>query len=167
MTAQGSSGTPNVPDWSEDGNSPQTSTGVGSDTYTLSGTFDIVHASIFVEDVSGSGNVIDLRWDGVSTSSYHYVDSSGATTSSAQQVDRITNLGGNFSKAFDLWFSGRGSQEISGGKLPSRGTGSDAVGWHNQSTSQPLDSITVIGSGSIDIAWSVYGRDIGGSGGEP
>lgn len=154
----------NVPNWTEDGNSPQTATGVASNTFTLNGTFDIVQCWVQVEDQSGSTNVLDLRANGDANANYAFISNGDGSTSGATEVQTIGAIAGNDTDFERFTVSGRWANDWQGGKPLSRPSGSQAVGWNNGSLTSPLDSLTIVGDGAFDIAWVVYGLDIGAGG---
>lgn len=152
--------------WTEDGNSPQTTTGVTSDTYTLSGTYDEVEIHVFVEDVSGANNKIDFRVNGDTGTNYNHTDESGTRTTGSSIVPQIVIIGANRAIPVRQSISGSGSGEINGSVLSGRADDTDTTSWTNPNVPPPLDSMTILGAGSFDIRWQVFGRDIG-SGGIP
>lgn len=153
--------------WTEDGNSPQTTTGVTSDTYTLSGTYDLVVVHFIIEDVSSSNNQIDLRYNGDTGTNYTYTKLGGANNAGTSQVDNLFVIRANDSVTNTFLMEGNSnSPELSGGQDPIRAGGGVAVGWQNTAVTPPLDSMTILGAGTFDIRWQVFGRDIG-SGGIP
>lgn len=150
--------------WTEDGNSPLTETGVSSSTYTLDGTYDIVNVLYQIEDVSGSTNQIDLRFNGGSGNNYNYIDASGSNTTQATSVERIISLTANEEFASSFQMGARWGSQIRGGQTPPDSGGFNAVGWTNGTVTSPLDSMTFLGAGNFDISWQVYGRDLDAAG---
>lgn len=152
--------------WTKDGNSPQTATAMTSDTYTLAGTYDQVWVSVFMEDVSGANNQIDLRYNGDTGTNYEYTENDDVSSVGTSQVDKILLIGANRAVTNTFLMGGRSSNEIAGGQHMIRAGANVAVGWSNTNVTPPLDSMTILGAGSFDIRWQVFGRDIG-SGGVP
>lgn len=156
---------PNTPDWSLDGNSPQTTTSVTSDTYTLAGTYDLVMIHMQVESLSDFSNSLELRANGDSGSNYNYVTTGGTQTTGANSISRIFQLGANQSRTTQIACDGR-FNGWSGGQTPPGSSTQVAIGWGNGNITSPLDSLTLFSAGSnqFDITWEVFGRDIGPAG---
>lgn len=74
-----------TPAWTEDGNSPLTGSGSQAHTFSLSSSYDAV--KIFIEsyeNTSGSGQTLDLRVNGISTTDYTGLFHSAGTSSGSE-----------------------------------------------------------------------------------
>lgn len=150
--------------WTEDANSPQTDTGASSHTYTLANTFDIVLVQVQFKDTSATTNVLDLRANGDTGPNYDFVRSSGTTAAGSSQVTEINALGGGDERTDFFVVDGRWTDAWTGGTPPPDGISTRAVGWNNGTITSPLTQLTIVGDGTFDISWNVFGRDIGPGG---
>lgn len=154
----------NVPDWSEDGNSPFTASGAGTLSGSLSGTYDFV--MLLVHDIHGDSSnseQLELTFNNDTTSNYFYTDTSGTRTSSASHWDMDggvtpSNSAGTTGK---LILSGRWTKRFYGGFTGGAIDNASLVrGLHTALTS-PLDSFTLQwSSGNITGRVEAYGKDI-------
>lgn len=150
--------------WTEDGNSSQTDTGASSHTYTLADAFDIVLVQFQLQNTSGTNNSLDLRANGDTGTNYAHINSGGATGTGNSEVPQINLLGSGHERTSYFVVDGRWSGVWTGGSPPPDGGSSRAVGWNNGAITSPLTQVTIVGTGTFDVSWSVLGRDIGPAG---
>lgn len=154
----------NVPNWQEDGNSPASTNGAGSITYTIADTFDIYYIALDVDDVSGATNRIDLQLDGVTSSTYKYTDYNATQTTSASQIERVLILTANENNRLEGKITGRfGNNATYTNTLNPGANASAQIGKTTDATS-PLSQFTFLGESNADWLIEVYGRDIGSAG---
>jgi len=156
----------NVPDWTEDANSPFTLSNASSRTMTLSGTFDLVR--MIVTKVSSPGAInesIELRLNGIIGTSYNVSDQSGgqAFNSDSVEVATIRDSSGTAKLTpFEVLLVGD-SADMLGGSV--RATAADAglaKSFGVPGKTPPLNSVTLFRANS-DFSATVefYGRDGG------
>jgi len=156
-----SAGEPNVPDWTEDANSPGSATNVGSFTFTLAGTFDVVRCYLKISEVAGSVQVLNMQVNGDTGANYRYRTTRGTLTTGDTNWDTIGFLRSNNTNRFIVDLEGRWGNRIEMGNCIT-GESNVILGASNAAVSSPLDSITVFGNaGNITVdSMEVYGRSI-------
>lgn len=163
-TPSQTTGEPNVPDWTEDANSPQVDTGVTSSTYSLSSTFDHVLILVQLENKTSNTVATDLRINGDAGNNYdaRFVD--GSSASGQDGIPSFIRVPGGAAQTKTWTFPGRFSGRFQAGFSPASTNSFAAVAGVNANVSSPLTSVTLadaIGN-NFDIRWQVYGIDNGG-----
>jgi len=151
----------NVPDFTEDGNSPKSVSGQNSITYTLASSWDVVRIFVSFTDNAGSPNTPDLTVNGDTGSNYTWWDADAAPNSQTSHVANVANIlsngtgrgvwimGGRWEKSW-TWSKDTGDEFASG----------KAIRANNRNVSSPLDSFTLDSGQSTDYTVEVYGRNI-------
>lgn len=151
----------NVPNWTEDPNSPFEATGVNSATFSLSKSFEFWALYVKVDNNTTGGAEVDVRVNGDTGTNYNYVDHGGGQTT---KDDRFANV---------MAFNNEGSKQardiLRFGQAKGRLAMSATTGWsggvsfeagdHEQETD--LSSITLMRGESSDFRMEAYGQDLG------
>lgn len=142
--------------WTEDANSPQTTTGATA-SYTLAQQFDIIHVSVKVPSAGGQSD-INVTANGV-TSGYDVYNLDGGFISGYQFV-QLANFDGY--GAIEFVMAGRWGSLWTCGRANPLDTGLLHVAGDNGGITSPLTDFTVEdGLGNADeITLEVRGRDI-------
>lgn len=149
--------------WTEDGNSPDSASGVGSYTYNLAGEYDEVRVVMKVTKTSANSRGVDVRVNGVTSGSYDFRRADGSSDSNDRWFGAACP--GNSEIVQRFTFDGRWTDGITmhreGGNLDNAGF--SAIEGSNGAVASPLSSFTVLMTAaedeSFDIEVEVYGRE--------
>lgn len=156
----GGGGGSNVPDWTEDGNSPQTENGANNSKYTISTKRDIYKVFVTASDQATSNNDLSMIVDGDTGSNYDQIDYDGTTTTNASDTGPLLSMQSGATQHIIVTMVGNWGVDwrlqnntygrVAGAVFVSR----------NTNISSPLDSFTVQRGASTDWEIEVFGRDI-------
>lgn len=153
----------NVPNWTEDDNSPTTVSGASNLSYTISGTYDQI--LIALHDIRGDSSTstdLALTLDGVTTG-YRHFNSDGSKTTTSGSVALIQSVTStDMSMTGTILVAGRFSNS-SCGITPNIGLEDPgAISGAATDVTSPVDSFKLEwGNGNISGAVEVFGRDLG------
>lgn len=164
-TPDGGGGGANVPDWSEDGNSPVSESGAATASITLADAYDEV--MLRLDETTGSVNTtqdLQLLVNGDTGTNYFQRDSDGGSGASNTEF-ALGSSGDPAARGLSgsLLLLGRwgGEFQLSHGTV-SRGSRASLLHGSNGGVTSPLDSLTLQWSdGTITTTFEVFGRDIG------
>jgi len=159
-------GPQNVPDWTEDENSPFTGSNQQEHTYTLSSTYDVVRVQFErFQNTSGADQAMDLRINGLTSVDYFAVLEGGTTLGPDDKIplNDSTSFGPGNRLSGQLDLTGRASDSLGvafNGPSEQFLDKALSVGSHRANTGT-LSSITVRGrSGDTAVSARVYGLEI-------
>ena len=150
----------NIPDWQEDGNSPQTATSTDSITYTPETTFDIYY--VFVQIDSSDFWEVGVQVNGDDGPNYTVRESDGTLTSDANHV-LIDTISSPTNDVIGFKMRGRWGDRWHIG-MNDTGAVAATIGGRNGSVTSPISQFSILetfdNNSAEEITIDVFGRDI-------
>jgi len=150
---------PNVPDWTEDSDSPQTATGADSITVSIGDPSDVNWCYVKASDNNSSADNADVQVNGDSGSNYKAVNQAGTTSNGNTSFPNVVPFVGNAEVVFVFQLntarSGVGLRSL----VADSAAGATVAGV-NQAVSGQLNQFTISRGASTDFTVEVFGRDV-------